>query len=92
MRQTCVAAVRFSATPPALRLMRNTLVSWSVLNWSMILARASSDMEPCSLTHLVPVCSCARWGAGGQSEFERVGTSIARIYVDVERRLPGETA
>mmetsp|Transcript_54236 Transcript_54236/g.172150 ORF Transcript_54236/g.172150 Transcript_54236/m.172150 type:complete len:254 (-) Transcript_54236:693-1454(-) len=57
MSITREAATRLSATPPALRLIRNTTTALSSVKRLMTLPRASRLMLPSRRTHTTPHCS-----------------------------------
>jgi len=69
MSMTCEAAVRLSATPPALRLMRKTLTSGSCVNFSIMRSLCSMLMLPCRRTHFTPVCTAHRPGSTIQTNY-----------------------
>lgn len=61
MIMTWDAAVRLSATPPALRDIRKTVTVWSLLKASMAFSRASRDMLPSRRTTFTPARSRRNW-------------------------------
>mmetsp|Transcript_43714 Transcript_43714/g.103894 ORF Transcript_43714/g.103894 Transcript_43714/m.103894 type:complete len:225 (-) Transcript_43714:918-1592(-) len=75
MMYTALATVRLSATPPALREMRNTRHCGSSQKLVMNFSRCSNVMRPSSFTHLIP------------ASFKRCST-MSSIETNCENTMP----